>query len=72
MAPAIAAPCRVSKSIAEEISATDISELRLNVLAGYLDIQRGVNDSVSANGRACADDEQWLELITLDVCRKGW
>ena len=69
MTPAFADYCGVSKTNAELISTTDISELRVNVLAGYLDIQPGSGNNVNFSGRACTDEEQWLDWMTLDVER---
>jgi Toastrack DUF4097 len=69
--PVLAESCRASKNINEEISIDTASELRVNVLAGYLDIQPGTADEVSFTGLACADEEKWLERMSLDVERQG-
>ena len=70
-APVFAGSCRVSKTIHEEISTEGISELRVNALAGYLDIQPGAADKVNFTGRACTDEEEWLPYLTLDIERNN-
>jgi len=67
--PVFAGSCRISKTIHEEIPTLGVSELRVNALAGYLDIQPGVADKVNFTGRACTDEEKWLPLLTLDIER---
>lgn len=69
--PTMADSCHASKTINEEISTEGISELRVNVLAGYLDIQPGVADNVNFTGRACTDEDEWLSFLTLDVERRN-
>lgn len=69
--PTLADSCHASKTINEEISTEGISELRVNVLAGYLDIQPGVADNVNFTGRACTDEDEWLDWMSLDVERRN-
>ncbi len=68
---ALADQCSASKEINENLSATGISLLKVNALAGYLEIRSGDSDHIRFTGYACADEELWLSRMTLDIERDG-
>lgn len=67
--PVIAAGCAAEKKIEEELSLQGISLLRINALAGYLEITPSGDESAHFSGRACSNENEWLQYITLDVAR---
>ena len=67
--PAIAEQCEVSKRIHEEFPASAISTLKINALAGYLEISATESGNISFSGRACSDEPEWLERMSLDIER---
>ena len=65
----VAASCTATKTIEEQLSVQGISLLRVNALAGYLEIRPSTDKSVHFSGRSCSDEEEWLQHMTLDVVR---
>jgi DUF4097 and DUF4098 domain-containing protein YvlB len=65
----LAAGCSATKTIEEELSLQGISLLRVNALAGYLEIRPSTGKSVHFSGRSCSDEEEWLQHMTVDVER---
>jgi DUF4097 and DUF4098 domain-containing protein YvlB len=65
----LAASCSATKTINEELSLQGISLLRVNALAGYLEIRPSTDKSVHFSGRSCSDEEEWLQHMTVDVER---
>ena len=70
-APSFAEQCAAGKTIDEEYPSAGISMLKINALAGYLEISATESTEVSFTGHACSDEDEWLNRITLDVERQG-
>ncbi len=65
----MAGRCSATKTIEEELSMQGVSLLKVNVLAGYLEITPSTDKAIHFSGRACSDEEEWLQRMTLDVER---
>jgi DUF4097 and DUF4098 domain-containing protein YvlB len=68
--PALAELCSAEKTIDKAFAAGGVSLLKVNALAGYLEISATESSEISFTGHACTDEDEWLERMTLDVERK--
>jgi DUF4097 and DUF4098 domain-containing protein YvlB len=68
-ASVMAGRCSATKTIEEELSMQGVSLLKVNVLAGYLEITPSTDQAIHFSGRTCSDEEEWLQRMILDVER---
>jgi hypothetical protein len=69
--PAFAEQCRAEKTIERAFKSGGISALKINALAGYLEISAANSSDIKFSGHTCTDSEEWLHRMTLDVEQQG-
>jgi len=63
--------CYVEKTIEHEFEASDFESLNLNALAGELNVRGSSTDKIVFTGRACTDEQQYLDRMKLDIDKAG-
>jgi hypothetical protein len=69
-ASSFAEQCEADKTLRQAFAGDDISTLKINALAGYLEITASKSEDIQFEGHACSDKSEWVERMTLDVERQ--
>ena len=65
--PSYASRCEESKQINHRISAEQLTRLKVNALAGSLDIEGSDGEEIVVQAYACADEKEYLDQMTIDI-----
>ena len=63
----VAAACRHSKDISQVFPASEFTAVQMNALAGRLDVEASSSDDITIDIRACSDEIEYLDRMSLDV-----
>ena len=63
----LSAACHETKSITHTFPASGIRKLKINALAGRLDLTGVASDEIIINATACSDERQYVDKMSIDI-----